>query len=53
MDTITVMNLCSTCKHSDLFIDFDGEIADNVCKKGSKAVNRTGGLTTCTWWESR
>ena len=53
MDTITVMNLCSTCRHSDLFFDYNGEIANNVCKKGSKAVNRTGGLTTCTWWESR
>ena len=34
-------------------LDFNGEIADNVCKKGSKAVNRKGGLTTCNWWESR
>lgn len=53
METITEMNLCSTCKHSCLFFDNKGEIVDNICKKNSRSVNRTGGLTTCTWWESR
>ena len=45
-------NLCSACKHSFDTYELDGRY-ENICLKKSKAVARDGGLTECTWWESK
>ena len=53
MDRIKGLNVCGACKHSILIPDIDGEIALNLCRIGSKAVNKDGGLTQCTDWTRR
>lgn len=53
MDRIVEMNVCGTCEHSNLIIGEKGEIALNICDIDSKAVNKTGGLTSCRDWTLR
>lgn len=53
MDRTVEMNVCGTCRHSNLIIGTDGQIALNICEIGSEAVNRNGGLTTCEDWTAR
>ena len=53
MDRIMEKNVCGACKHSILIPDIDGEIAENICRIGSKAVNKDGGMTYCTEWTPR
>ena len=43
MDRIKELNVCGTCKHSHLIPDINGEIAVNICRIGSEAVNKDGG----------
>lgn len=53
MERIVEMNVCGTCKYSNLIIGPDGQIALNICRIGSEAVNESGGLTLCSDWTSR
>lgn len=53
MDRIKELNVCGTCKHSHLIPDINGEIALNICRIGSEAVNKDGGLTYCIDWTPR
>ena len=60
MDRIKELNVCGTCKHSHLIPDhshlipdINGEIAVNICRIGSEAVNKDGGLTYCVDWTPR
>ena len=53
MDRIKELNVCGTCKHSHLIPDINGEIAVNICRIGSSAVNKDGGLTYCIDWTPR
>ena len=50
MDKIEELNICGTCKHSHLIPDIGGEIALNICRIGSRAVKKDGGMTYCTEW---
>lgn len=47
---IVEKNLCSACRHSVDLYDEQGNW-ENVCRKGSKLVDKNGGLTTCDLWE--
>ena len=47
---IVEKNVCSACKHSYEIYDSLSKEYENACKKKSKLVNKSGGLTTCTWW---
>ena len=53
MDKIVERNVCGTCRHSNLIIGTDGQIALNICEIGSEAVNESGGLTVCSDWTAR
>ena len=48
VDRIIEKNVCSNCKYS--FDDYSTGKWQNGCIKGSKAVNKDGGLTECYWW---
>ena len=53
MKQIRELNVCGACKHSIMIPDIDGRIAWNLCRIGSSAVNKDGGLTYCTEWAPR
>ena len=53
MEEIVEYNVCGVCEHSNLIFDIDGEVALNICRIGSKAVNKDGGLTVCRDWTAR
>ena len=53
MKQIVELSVCGTCKHSHLIPDIDGEIALNICRIGSKAIKKDGGLTYCMGWTPR
>ena len=53
MKQIVELSVCGTCKHSHLIPDIDGEIALNICRIGSKAIKKDGGLTYCIGWTPR
>lgn len=53
MKQIEELSVCGTCKHSHLIPDIGGEIALNICRISSRAVNNDGGLTYCIGWTSR
>ena len=53
MDRIKELKVCGICEHSHLIPNIEGEIALNICRIGSEAVNKDGGLTYCTDWTPR
>ena len=50
MKQIEELKVCGTCEHSHLIPDINGEIALNICRIDSRAVNKDGGITYCTEW---
>ena len=53
MDRIKELRVCGTCEHSHLIPNIEGEIALNICRISSAAVNKDGGLTYCIDWTPR